>query len=400
MRIPKLLFAGIIAIATSSVTTIGSTSDSAAAHARRPAKRYEAACLRIDCLRINQLQNIGTHNSYHVQGDPDVFGLLQAFSPSLAATLEYSHPPLATQFSDQRARQIELDVFADPNGGYYNDRHIYKALGKPTASGIPDLSRPGLKVMHVQDVDFKTRCYTFVACLRQVRRWSDAHPNHLPITILVEAKDDPIIDPANLGFVIPLPFDATALDEIDHEIRRVFAPNNIITPDDVRNGAPTLEQSVLSGKGWPTVGASRGKVMFLLDNESRRDLYLQGHPNLEGRVLFTPSTPGQPDAAFLKDNDPVGPDGLEWQRIQGYVAAGYVVRTRADADTLQARANDTTMRDAAIRSGAQWVSTDYPTPADNIFGTGYFVELPGGGVSRCNPINAGRTCHIFDVRSN
>ena len=167
--------------------------------------------------------------------------------------------------------------------------------------------------------------------------------------------------------------------------------------DDVRGNAPTLEQAVLSGTGWPTIGASRGKVMFLLDNESRAPLYLQGHPSLAGRMLFTPSTPGQPEAAFIKDNDPIGSDGLEWQRIQGYVAAGYVVRTRADTDTIQARSGDTTMRDDALKSGAQWVSTDYPTLSDNIFGTGYFVELPGGGVARCNPINAGRVCKFIDI---
>ena len=362
------------------------------------ARRRTAPCARVDCLRINQLQNVGSHNSYHIRGDDDVFNLLRAFSPALADSLEYTHPALATQFGAQKVRQIELDVFADPSGGLYKDRHIYNALGKPTDSGIADLSRPGLKVMHVQDVDFKTRCYTFVACLRQIKRWSDLHPTHLPISILVEAKDDTIIDPANLGFVTPAPFDAAALDQVDIDIRSVFAPSRVITPDDVRKGAPTLEQSVLSGAGWPTVEASRGKVMFMLDNESRRDLYLQGHPSLSGRMLFTPSFPGQADAAFIKDNDPIGADGLEWQRIQGYVRSGYVVRTRADTDTIQARTGDTTMRDAALRSGAQWVSTDYPTPADNIFGTGYFVELPGGGVSRCNPISARSACRIFDLR--
>ena len=89
------------------------------------------------------------------------------------------------------------------------------------------------------------------------------------------------------------------------------------------------------------------------------------------------------DAAFVEMNDPIGSDGLNWQRIQGLVTQGYVIRTRADADTAQARTGDTTMRDAALRSGAQWVSTDYPSITDNPFGTTYFVELPGGGVARC-----------------
>ena len=75
--------------------------------------------------------------------------------------------------------------------------------------------------------------------------------------------------------------------------------------------------------------------------------------------MFTNSTPGQPDAAFIKENDPTGANQA---RIADEVRRGYVVRTRADADTRQARTGDTTMRDAALASGAQWVSTDYPAP--------------------------------------
>ena len=382
----------IALIAAISGTGLATTSQAEA----REATRVVSTCREVDCLRINQLQSVGSHNSYHIRADDDVFALLQAFSPALADSLEYTHPPFALQFGAQRVRQIELDVFADPAGGLYKDHQINQLLGKPVASGIRDLDRPGLKTFHVQEVDYKTQCYTFVACLRQVKRWSDLHPTHLPITILVEAKDDAIVDPANLGFVVPAPFDLTALNEIDREVRSVFAPGDLITPDDVRHGAATLEQAVLSGTGWPTVGASRGKVMFMLDNESKAALYAQGHPSLSGRVLFSPTNPGTPESAFIKDNDPLGADGLEWQRIQGYVARGYVVRTRADADTIQARTGDTTMRDAALNSGAQWVSTDYPTRADSIFGTGYFVRIPGGGVARCNPINSGRTCNIFD----
>lgn len=69
-----------------------------------------------------------------------------------------------------------------------------------------------------------------------------------------------------------------------------------------------------------------------------------------------------------------------------------MVRTRADADTVQARTGDTTMRDAALATGAQWVSTDYPTISNNRFGTPYFAAIPGGTVARCNPVNAPPGC--------
>ena len=42
------------------------------------------------------------------------------------------------------------------------------------------------------------------------------------------------------------------------------------------------------------------------------------------------------------------------------VRQGYLIRARTDADTKQARSNDTTLRDAMLASGAQLLSTDYP----------------------------------------
>jgi hypothetical protein len=100
--------------------------------------------------------------------------------------------------------------------------------------------------------------------------------------------------------------------------------------------------------------------------------------------MFTPSEPGSADAAFLKMNDPDVP------AIQARIQAGYVVRTRADGDTVQSRTNDTTQRDAALASGATWVSTDYPVP-DLAFSP-YQVTIPGGSPARCNPINAPTIC--------
>jgi hypothetical protein len=336
-----------------------------------------------DLVRLNQIQVIGSHNSYHIQPRPDLFELLLNFSDDFLA-IEYTHRPLDEQFERLGIRQIELDVFADPNGRLYAMRRALLVLGEDPASGLPELDEPGFKVLHIQDVDFETTCLTFVACLRTIRAWSDAHPMHLPIAVLVEAKDDPIPDPFQLGFTVPLPIGPAEFDALDAEIRSIFPPARLMTPDDVRGDAPTLEAAVLTN-GWPTLRVARGKVLFLLDNEGKRDAYLTGHPNLEGRVLFTNSEPGRPDAAFVKLNDPFDP------RIPDTVRAGYLVRTRADADTMEARTGDTGPRDAALASGAQYVSTDYPEE-DPDFGTGYRAEIPGGGIARCNPLNAPPEC--------
>ena len=78
------------------------------------------------------------------------------------------------------------------------------------------------------------------------------------------------------------------------------------------------------------------------------------------------------------------------------MAAGYLVRTRADADTKESRFNDTRRREAALASGAQYVSTDYLWP-DPRFPGGYQVRLPGGVVARCNPVRRPDGCPAGDL---
>jgi hypothetical protein len=337
------------------------------------------------CLRLNQVQVLGSHNSYKQPVTPQILAALYAFDPTLASSLEYSHVPLADQLSSQGIRQIELDVFADPAGGTYTGRRGLDIVGLPNDTP-PELLEPGFKVLHVQDLDFNSSCLAFVECLRQLEAWSDANPDHLPIAVLVELKDDPIPDPG-FGFVVPPPIGAAELDALDGEIRSVFDPGDVLTPDDLRGDHATLEEAVRSD-GWPTLAEAQGQVLFLMDNGgSDRATYLAGHPSLAGRMLFTNSEPGAADAAFVKVNEPVGNEA----RIRNLVAAGYVVRTRADEPTIQARSGDTTQRDAALASGAQWVSTDYPVPGSSPF-SDYYAAIPGGSPARCNPVNTGPRC--------
>src|SRR5690606_1773201 len=124
----------------------------------------------------------------------------------------------------------------------------------------------------------------------------------------------------------------------------------LVLPDDVRGERETLEEAIRLD-GWPQIGRLRGKLIFAMDNGgSKRAIYTDGRPSAEGRVLFPNAVEGAPDAAFIKLNDPLG----DFERIQEAVAAGYLVRTRADADTVEAREGDTEQRDAALESGAQF----------------------------------------------
>ncbi len=342
-----------------------------------------------DQIRLNQIQSLGTHNSYHIQPKPKLFEALKPRIGGLAETLQYSHIPLEQQFATQGIRQIELDVYDDPQGGLYAKRSGLAFIGEDPASHLPELNLPGLKVLHVQDIDFDTTCTTFERCLTILKGWSDTHPLHIPIMVDVEAEED--IVPIT-GATIPLPITTAMLDRIDGEIRAVFPARQLIVPDDVRGQHATLEEAVRTD-GWPTLRQARGRILFVLDNGgAAKEKYIDGHPSLRGRVLFTSSEPGEPEAAFIKLNDPIG----DFDHIRDVVAQGFVVRTRSDADTVEARANNTMPRDMALASGAQWVSTDYPVPDPQI-GTPYSVQIPGGKPARCNPISAPTDCQSLDI---
>ena len=340
-----------------------------------------------ELVHLNQIQVIGSHNSYHAGFAPSERKYLEMKNPKTLRGLDYHHAPLCDQLSGG-VRQVEIDVFADPDSGRFAHPAIVRSVA---AAGLPadpdfdpqhEMDKPGFKVMHVQDLDERSTCHTFVACLKDVRTWSQAHPRHIPIFILVETKEDTPRDMPNA--VKAEPFTPALFDALDAEIRSVFQPNEVITPDEVRGKASTLVEAVHAGK-WPTLAKSRGRVIFLMDQQHVGPIYTQGHPSLKGRILFTNAVPGASDAAFVEQNE----GSLE--EINALVKQGYLVRTRTDEGTEQARTNDTTRRDLALSSGAHMLSTDYPLSEPSPW-TQYSVGLPHGLAARCNPVNKPAGC--------
>lgn len=279
-------------------------------------------------LRLNQIQVRGTHNSYHVAPAP---------GPSLTPERDVTQAPLTVQLEDQAVRQVELDVHAAPDGP--------------------------LAVFHLRG-DEGTTCPTLVRCLGELRDWSQGHPGHLPLFVLIEPKQE-------LG----APVDALA---VDAEVRSILRPEQLLTPDDVQGQWPTLRQAVQEG-GWPLLGAARGRFVFVLtDTVAGRAAYTSNETSLRGRTMFVYADPTSPLGAFASVPDA----RVEGSRIAGLLDAGYIVRTRADDSGAEARANDPSRAEAALASGAQLVSTDYPVPAPS----GYVVVAPGSP-ARCNPVN-------------
>jgi hypothetical protein len=337
--------------------------------------------LAADSLRMNQIQVIGTHNSYHAGFAPSARRVMMKEAAQQLAAIDYSHPSLTKQLDDG-VRQVELDVFSDAKGGLYVDPVIDRMIAlnglppDPPTAAPGTWEKPGFKVMHIQGVDQRSTCQPFVACLQELRAWSKAHPRHAPLFVLVETKQEPL--QAKIPTVTPEPFTSAVFDALDAEIASVFPRGEMVTPDDVRGDHATLDEAVRSG-GWPTLEQARGKVVFLLDQRKMEAVYAEGHASLRGRLIFTNATPGADDAAFTECNECTA------AQIDDLVRRGYIVRARTD-DPAQGQGlrNDGTRRDVVLGSGAQLVSTDYPAGEPSV--AGYQVGFPGGVAVRCNPV--------------
>ena len=303
-------------------------------------------------LRTNQVQVLATHNSYHIQQDAPI---------QSSPTTQYTHAPLDQQL-DLGVRGFEIDVVNAPDGSF--------------------------PVLHTPVVDATSNCTPLAQCLQVIRTWSEAHPGHVPIFVLIEPKNDDVdfvIDPTLRRF------DAAGLDQLDKTVRSSLG-RGLITPDSVRGKSKTLRGAV-TGRGWPTLAKTRGKTLVALNTGGTiRGAFLQGHPSLERRAMFVTADEQSPAAAVIKMDDP------DEARIQALVKQGFIVRTRADADLIEARNHDTSRREIALRSGAQIVSTDFEVAVPAIGGD-YVVQIPGGTPARCDPVNAPKNCRPSDIEN-
>jgi len=313
-------------------------------------------------VRINHMRVLGSHNSYRPALDDASLADLRATLGPRAAGVEYGHVPIARQL-DLGIRQLEFDPYADPAGGLFATP--YTADAKAHAV----MMRPGAKVLHAPLVDTRTLCLTLEDCFAQVAAWSRAHPGHHLLTIFVNVRDEAFSDPRMPRIA---PFDDAALSALDASARRVFGASRLVTPDMVRGGRATLREGVTGG-GWPSLRSARGKVLLVLDSSAKiAETYREGHASLRGRAMFAFYAEGDAEASVFNLQDPVA----EEERAKRLVAQGFLVRTRSDADTREARNRDYSRLHAALRSGAQIISTDYYKGAPDPLGLGFVVTLP------------------------
>jgi hypothetical protein len=359
-----------------------------------PAQSDPAVCLNIRSMacrswldsnvRLNDIQVVGTADSYKQRPSEGMLSLIRfGGNRKDAEALDYAHPPIVDQLS-AGARSLDFAVAYDPEGGLFkNPAGASMAMDLVDSNYVKTMSQPGFKVIHVLDVDYRSSCVTLIDCLGQIATWSRTHKKHIPLIVTLHTNDARTPMP---GAVHPLPFDAAAMDALDAQIRSVFVANELITPDQVQGQYATLREAVLA-HNWPKLGAARGKIIFVLDEDAQKTALYQGaRHNLEGRALFVTAPEASTLAAFISIDDP----RKEATRITAAVKNGFIVKTRADADSVEARENDTSRRDQAFASGAQIVDTDFIIPDSKI--GAYHVTLADNPRAACDMRSAAVKC--------
>jgi hypothetical protein len=333
-------------------------------------------------LKLNQIQIVGTAESYKLAPSAEMLSLIHMGGKKDALALDFSQPPITAQL-DAGARALSFDVVYDPAGGLFKN-----PAGASMADELLDkdyvaaMTEPGFKVLHVPDVDFKSSCVMLKACLSEVAAWSAAHPAHLPIFIVLHCTDTRTPMP---GATSPMPFNAKAAAALDAEINASFTAAQLITPDQVKGTQASLKEAVQTS-GWPSLRAALGKMIFVLNDDAQQAALYAAEP---GRPMFTATDEASINAGFVAIDDPV----KNAARIAADVRVGLIVLTRADADTIEARAGDTRRRDQAFASGAQIVLTDFLLPDKKI--GAYQVTITDSRHARCDVLNA--NCTAWDA---
>ncbi len=312
-----------------------------------------------DDFPLNQISILASHNSYKKLPNPKVIKFLKRYKKRLGAEndpeqIDYGHDPLEVQLDSFNIRGFELDVNYDPNGGLYSKRAVNGFVcGLKRKNKHPDLKKPGFKLLHIADVDYETHYYTLREALKSLKNWSINHPNHEPLFVNIEAKG---FHPGNaskflrfVGFRQALPFDQKAYEALDQEILQEIPRNMLFSPSDLKGKYYSIKERI-DAIGWPALSECRGKIFFILEGNNQ-EIY---NPDGLDRPMFVYSKPGGEHTAFVVRNEPIGKEA----EIRD-LTARYIVRTRSDAGTLEARDNNYTRLEAAKRSGAQIISTDY-----------------------------------------
>jgi len=286
-------------------------------------------------IRLNEIRFIGTHNSYKAY-NPAAEKLMERLIAPLglagSGVWSYGFEPLSQQFS-RGIRSLELDVMRE---------------------------KDGLRCAHIPVVDYASTCPDFGLALREIALWSDRHPGHLPITVLVEAKTT-ILSGGKLFHNFNLD-DVLYLEEIVAERlgERLYTPAEML-------GAYENFAQLRAADDYPVLSELLGKILVIYHYDRRTtEAYAAHDPTLRSQKMFISSLQwydgdGEdwwPDSDVNQDYACFGIDNWSGSPILEENARLHSMLMRTRTDSYPWRADE--WEAEAMATGAFILSTDFP----------------------------------------
>jgi len=253
-------------------------------------------------VKYNEVAFLATHNSYQRLATEATKDFQLPFK-ILALGLknfnknDFVNDTLTMQF-ENGIRSIEIDVEAKETG-----------------------TQTTFTVMHKPVFDSATSCLDFATMLEEIVMWSNHNPGHLPISIIIEAKQDvaPLDELKIFGIEHADAFDALLKEKLG---------DKLITPGEMLGSYETFKE-MREDNSWMALNDMLGKIVVILHETKMTEDYVARDDTLRTQAMFPSLLYKQREreyASFIIDNNPK----KTIKRKDVFESGNYIVRTRAD----------------------------------------------------------------------
>lgn len=301
-------------------------------------------------VKYNEVTFIGTHNSYQTASTQEYSELYSALSDLTfglvdASQTSFNMETLTNQLQSG-IRSLEIDIETVVKDG-----------------------KISFVVSHSPILDITSNCYDFEKAIEEIKMWSDANPNHLPVTIIIEPKKSvPLLNGMKN-------FNLSYANTVDELLREKLG-DTLLTPAAMMGEHESLKE-MREADDWLTLEETLGKVLVLLHDTTVTDNYINQDSTIKSQAMFPMlryDDRNESYASFIIDNEPS--DALK-HKEESIDKCNLIVRTRADSYISY---SDEKYKNA-VNSGAQIISTDHPVRSYETnehtftFDSGYTVEI-------------------------
>ena len=171
---------------------------------------------------------------------------------------------LATHNSYKKEKTVLEKFYAKFSKGLSECNYYFESLTDQLNAGIRSFeydlfyrqrkSSVSFHSFHIGYADMSSNAFDFSACLEELDLWSQNNPNHLPITVILELKE-------NGGAYPYKTITKNQLSDLDKLIKDKI--KNLYTPSQAMKGYTNLND-MRANEASPSLKETMGKVLFIL----------------------------------------------------------------------------------------------------------------------------------------